>query len=249
MHLPRTRFKQEIRSEFLPPQTKRVKGIFIIASGMPGYPHGQKFVEFLARKGYWVFLPRYRGTWESGGEFLKQSLEKDLLDIVDSLDKGFVDLWSGKKYRIKGLPIYIFGSSFGGPAAVFASLDSRIAKVVVKSGVYDWRAPSPAEPMAKLGKFTREAFGEGYRFPSKNWRKLDGGKFYNPWPRAQEFNGKKILMVHAKDDLVATFGQANKFAQKVGCQTIFLKRGGHLPTSVLTRRTIWRKIAKFITLK
>jgi uncharacterized repeat protein (TIGR03803 family) len=47
--------------------------------GMPSIPRKQPLSEFLAAKGFWVIYPRYRGAWESSGEFLAKSSHEDIL--------------------------------------------------------------------------------------------------------------------------------------------------------------------------
>ncbi|MEK7212119.1 MAG: hypothetical protein AAB686_00385, partial [Patescibacteria group bacterium] len=91
MHTYRTRFKKEIVAEFLPPLGRKPKKnrVIILCGGHPGTPSKPQIVEFWAKKGYWVFNPRYRGSWESSGTFLKYSPEKDILDVIGELPKGF----------------------------------------------------------------------------------------------------------------------------------------------------------------
>src|SRR3989344_3616458 len=100
MTIFRTRFKKDIVCEFLPPARKSSR-VVILCGGMPAYT-GRKdaLMEFFARKGYWVFLPRYRGSWESGGQFLKRSPHEDIIDVINGLSRGFPDLWmwSRKKH-------------------------------------------------------------------------------------------------------------------------------------------------------
>src|SRR6202040_322729 len=93
-------FKKEIVAEFLPPARARTKpqGI-ILCDGMPSIPRKQPLVEDLSRKGYWVFYPRGRGAWESGGQFLERSPHQDILDIVSELPKGIRELAFGKRFR------------------------------------------------------------------------------------------------------------------------------------------------------
>src|SRR5579864_8657883 len=84
----RTRFKKEIVAEFLPPATSsKQHNVIILCDGMPSIPRKQSLVEYLSGKGYWVFYPRWRGAWESGGQFLERSPHEDILDIVDDLPK------------------------------------------------------------------------------------------------------------------------------------------------------------------
>src|ERR1039458_159850 len=75
----RTRFKRDVVTEFLAPTRpgKRQRAI-VLCDGMPSIPRKQPLAEFLSGKGYWVFYPRYRGAWESGGEFLARSPHLDI---------------------------------------------------------------------------------------------------------------------------------------------------------------------------
>lgn len=244
----RTKFKGEIISEFLPPKKPSSK-VVILCSGMPGMPKQRGVMEFFAKKNFWVFLPRYRGSWESGGEFLKNSPHEDILDVMDELSKTFKDLWSGKKYIIKSPKIYIFGSSFGGPAAILASKDRRVVKAVCSCPVIDWKAPSKDEPMDKLGPFIREAFGECYRFSMKNWKKLSSGKFYSPISEISEIDGTKLLLIHTKDDDSVPYKVTLKFAVATGAKLILLNRGGHMGSKIFMNLEIWKKIKKHLKSK
>jgi hypothetical protein len=72
---------RDIVTEFLPPaRTGKRQRAIILCDGMPSIPRKQPLAEFLSAKGYWVFYPRYRGAWESGGEFLARSPHLDILD-------------------------------------------------------------------------------------------------------------------------------------------------------------------------
>src|SRR3989344_8031182 len=98
--IQRTRFKKDIVCEFLLP-ARRTNKVIIFCAGMPGVPKHKEAMGIWARRGYAVFFPRYRGTWESGGEFLKDSPEKDILGIISQLPRGFKDLWSNKVYKVR----------------------------------------------------------------------------------------------------------------------------------------------------
>ena len=254
MYPYRTRFKKEIVAEFLPParyDLKKKQKVVILCDGAPGVPKNRSLVQFFAKKGYWAIYPRYRGTWESDGKFLEFSLEKDLLDVIDQLPKGFKTMGDAhhgkttKTWKIALSTIYVIGGSFGGPAAIFASKDPRVMKVVAISPVVEWRAPSKAEPMPWLEKFFLAGFGNGYRFSHKNWKKLESGKFYNPLPRWREFDGKKILIYHAKDDRSVRWNEVSQFAKLTHATIVLRKRGGHLGKDLLTRPAEFRRIQKF----
>jgi pimeloyl-ACP methyl ester carboxylesterase len=212
---------------------------------MPSVPSSGALIEFFSKKGYWVFCPRYRGTWESGGRFLKYPPDKDVLDIVDGLPRGFKDAYGGKKYQVRHPEIYLIGSSFGGPAAILASQDARVKKVALISPVIDWRADSKIEPLSLLERTTRDAFGEAYRFSDFDWKKLEGGKFYNPATCAWKINGKKLLIVHAKDDKYVLWRPVLKFSKQTGARLMLFKRGGHLSASIIMKPKFYKHIKKF----
>ena len=117
MQIFHTFFKKEIFSDFII-SAKPSHNVAIICSGAPAVPRKKTLMEFLARKGYWAFHIRYRGTWESRGTFLKKSPAQDVLDVIDELPKGFTELWTGKRYKINPKKILLTGSSFGGAAGI-----------------------------------------------------------------------------------------------------------------------------------
>ena len=135
----RTRFKKEIVAEFLPPVHPRKKQrVILLCDGMPSVPRKQALAEFLSQKGYWVFYPRWRGAWESDGQFLERPPHEDLKDVIDELPKGIREIAFGKRFRLAPDEIFVIGGSFGGAAAILASLDPRVKKVVANCPVVNW---------------------------------------------------------------------------------------------------------------
>ena len=245
-YMLRTRFAKDIVTEFLPPSraTRRTR-VIILCDGMPALPHAQAFAEWLSQKGFWVFAPRYRGSWESGGVFLKRSPEEDVLDVISGLSKEFISFWDGKKFKLKPDELFVIGTSFGGPAAILASRDPRVKKIVAVSPVVDWRfQDKTAEPFEVMERFVRNAFGNGYRIDARGYAKLKAGKFYAPMQHENEIDGEKLFIVHAKDDKVVRYQEVVKFAKGRGAKMILLKSGGHLSMRVVVEK-YWKQIAKF----
>lgn len=243
----RTRFAKDIVTEFLPPSGKKRRGdrVVILCGGMPGMPKSRG-LEFFARKGYWAFLPRYRGSWESGGRFLRISPEKDIKDVMDGVYRPFRDAMTGKVYRVRPREIVLIGSSFGGPAALLNSKDKSVSKVIALSPVVDWTDPSREERMDMFWKVVRDAFGEAYRFDKKDWDRLARGEFYNPATELRKIDAKKIFVFHTKDDYAVEFPAVKKFTEKIGAQSFFLARGGHLASKALFKKAVWRRVAAFL---
>jgi alpha-beta hydrolase superfamily lysophospholipase len=245
----RTRFKKEIVAEFLPPAhaSKQQKAI-ILCDGMPSIPRKQSLVEFLSRKGYWVFYPRWRGAWESGGQFLGRSPHEDILDIVSELPKGIQELAFGRRFRCSPGKIFVIGGSFGGAAAILSSLDPRITKVVANCPVVDWAILRKEQRKETSNRsypaYIRAAFGNGYRLSANNWNKLHGGVFYNPAHHLKDLTPSKILMFHAKDDPYIPWKLVDGFARRAGIRLELLSRGGHLKTESVVQE-FWPRIRRF----
>jgi pimeloyl-ACP methyl ester carboxylesterase len=245
----RTRFKREIVAEFLPPAraVKRQQAI-ILCDGMPSIPRKQPLVEYLSRKGYWVFYPRWRGAWESGGQFLARSPHEDILDLVSELPTGFKELAFGRRFRCLPEKIFVIGGSFGGAAAILSSLDPRITKVIANCPVVDWailrKEQKQETSNPSYAAYIRAAFGNGYRLSARNWNKLHSGIFYNPAYHLNELAPSKILMFHAKDDPYIPWKLVDSFARPASIKLYLLARGGHLRTEFVVQK-YWPQIKRF----
>jgi esterase/lipase len=245
----RTRFARDIVTEFLPPARRGgVERVIILCDGMPSIPRKQPLAEFLAAKGYWVFYPRYRGAWESGGEFLRRSPHLDILDVIDGLKREFRELAFGHRFRVRADEIFVIGGSFGGTVGLLCSLDLRVKKVIANCPVVDWsilpREQKKETSNPNYSAYIREAFGEAYRLSDRNWKKLSSGKFFSPIYHASEMTASKILMFHAQDDPLVPYGSVVKFAELVGAELKLFRRGGHLSTDTIVRKH-WLRIKNF----
>lgn len=209
-------------------------------------PAKSAVMEYFSRMGYWAFHPRYRGTWESGGRFLAREPQEDVLDVIAGLSRGFRTAWEGSAFRLSPSSVQVIGSSFGGTAAVMASMDPRIDGAVALSPVIDWTAESKAEPHSYLREVIRDGYGEAYRFSSAHWRRLTGGGFFDPASHLADIDGSKLLLIHADDDDVVPKAPSRRFARRTGCEAVFYAKGGHLSLSAVLRPRIGARIRKFL---
>lgn len=250
MFLYRTKFAKEILTEFTPPTRKLKKQkVIIYCDGMPSNPRKQGLCKLLAKKGYWIFYPRYRGSWESGGSFLEKSPAQDISDIIDGLNKPFKEAAFGKIFSFKPDEIFVIGGSFGGCTALMASLDPRVKKVVANCPVVDWTIQKKTEKAETSNKsyasYLHEAWGNGYRLKPKNWSKLYKGNFFNPMYEVKNMDGKKIMMFHAKDDPYIPYKSVVKFAKKTNSNLKLLARGGHISTDWVIDK-YWKRIREHL---
>lgn len=234
MHAKRTRFAGEIVTEFLQPTEFSTKAI-VLCGGMPGLSSKMGVMQFFAQRGFWVFNPRYRGTWESEGEFLAKSPEEDIRDVIEGITKGFTDVRTGERFAFAPSSVVLIGSSFGGPAALLLSTHPLVKKVIAVAPVVDWTAPSETEPMDWLGNYVKDAFGAAYRFSQERWDALSRGELYQPVNAAVA--KEKVLLLHAQDDDVVDAGAVAKFAAERGIRLRMYRSGGHLGMSEVLR---WR---------
>lgn len=237
-------------AEFLPPARSRAKQrVIVLCDGMPSIPRKQPLVEFLSQKGYWTIYPRYRGAWESDGNFLERSPHEDILDVIGELPKGFRDAAFNRKFKVLPDEVFLIGGSFGGAAAILCSLDHRVKRVIANCPVVDWSILRKSEKEETSSKnyaaYIRQAFGRGYRLSDANWQKLYAGKFYNPVHRSAEVDPSKVMMIHAKDDPHVPWRSVDGFARSTGIKLKLLQRGGHLKTEVVVRR-YWPEIKRFL---
>lgn len=244
MKVIRTRFAKEIVAEVAIPAGKS-RRVIIYCGGMPSLPGERKVLEYFGKKGCWVVDFRYRGSWESEGRFLEESPVKDVEKIIEQLPKGFKDAESEEIYQLTPSALFVVGISFGGPAAILSSIKEKVDKVVAVSSVVDWKIPSRAEPLDWLYSFVKEAFGRGFNLNKKQWNKLAGGKFYNPAYYAEEIEGDKLLLIHARDDETTPYEPVKDFAEKTGAKLVTYKKGGHLSSSKLIKPPIVNRVWRF----
>ncbi|MEN9852703.1 MAG: hypothetical protein RI996_646 [Candidatus Parcubacteria bacterium] len=245
----RTRFCKEIVAEVMLP-TKQTGKVLILLGGMPSMPSKPEIMTFWSSKGYTCILPRYRGTWESGGAFLKQSPHIDILDIVDEItNKKFVGVCDG--YNEKMIPIqvkniFIIGGSFGGTGAVLASQHKKVKKVVALAPVIDWSIDGDAEPFDFFYRFTRYSFGDAYRGTELGWKKIKANKIYAPVRVGDTLPGEKILILHAADDTVVPIDPVYSFLRDSNASFIEYKKGGHLGLDDSRKAKYYKEIAHFL---
>jgi pimeloyl-ACP methyl ester carboxylesterase len=249
----RTRFKRQIVAEFLAAVRRRKRTrVIILCDGMPSIPRKQRLMEFLSEQGFWVVYPRWRGAWESDGQFMATSPHQDIIDVIDELPRGMRETAFGQHFPLTPDEIFVIGGSFGGAASILCSLDARVKKVIANCPVVDWsilqeeqqkETSNPSYPA-----YIREAFGQAYRLTDKNWNKLHSGRFFNPAHHIGELDGSKILMFHAKDDPFIPWTMVRDFAHRVDSELTLLARGGHLSTEQTVRKH-WSRIRAFFDSK
>jgi pimeloyl-ACP methyl ester carboxylesterase len=221
--------------------------VAILCSGAPTMPGKGSVIAFLQKRGFIVVVPRYRGTWESGGTFLKNEPTQDILDVIETLDTPLISAYTG---RIHVVPtrarVVLFASSFGGPAGFALSTHKRVEAVVALSPVCDWRVPSPHEPLEDMSRIIRLAWGHGYRSDTKGWEKLQKGSFYNPETAQLPIDATKCIVLIDREDMVVPYHSLTTYAVPRNVCMREVSGYGHMGLSVLCDPKIWRKVKIFL---
>lgn len=246
----RARIGKDIIAEFVVPSSKKAQQegrVAILCQGAPTMPGKNSVLTFLAEKGFYAILPRYRGTWESAGTFLKEDPTEDIKEVIDALTGPFLSLWEDVEYRLpKKIHVTLFASSFGGPAAFFLSTDKRVSKVVTFSPVCDWSDQAKNKPYDLKYDFLKNVYGEGYRMAKNGWTKLAKGDFYNPMTAIDRIDPTKVLILHAEDDAVVSIASVERYAVVTDANLLVSKDGGHMGLSEMTDPGTWTEVAKFL---
>ena len=214
----------------------------IMCEGLPVVPKRQEAIEFLADQGYLVFYPRYRGTWESDGEFLAQNPAEDINLLLELINLGEItELYNNKTFHFDINKISVIGTSFGGSIALEAAGIENVNKVVALSPVVDFKkfnTQYPEEDLKHIGKFIEKAFSNGYRFNPKNWQRMLDGLVINPSAVMTDQSAKKILIIQCDDDFTVRHVPVAEFAKKFNTSYKQLEHGGHFSFSKINKQ-VW----------
>lgn len=250
-HPLRVKFASEIICEFLPPKNLEAQpnnnNVIILAPGLPSSPGKSSLLSFWSSKNYWVFLPRYRGCWESSGNLFENSPHLDIADIISEVQKPFTSIsLKSETFQIQNPKITLIGCSFGGPAVILNSQNPMISKVIAISPVIDWNNLGPDEPKDEFNQFIDEGFGYAYRGETNKWDKLGKNGFYNPIDQLSKIDGSKILIVQGRLDQVTPLQPILNFSNKTNAQIYLLKNKKHLSLGQSSKFWTYLRIKKFI---
>lgn len=245
--ISRTRFANDIVCEFAKPVRQSKKAIILIP-GLPSLPDKPKLIEYYAERGYWCFLPRLRGTWESGGRFLDASPEEDYKLVINNINKSFVDLNTRKKIKQSFSHVDVVGGSFGGTAAVLLSRLKVVRNAVALAPVVDWSVEGPDELHKDFRQYIDEAFGMAYRGSKARFRQMLNGDFYNPVEQTG-YDSKKLLIIQCRDDKVVPPQPVMQFSKEYGLSLKLHKSGGHLGLSDVIDVRYRRLINQFLNIR
>lgn len=219
----------------------------IICDGLPSVPKQKELLIYLNNNGFDVFYPRYKGTWESGGEFLARSPSDDIADFIKFLKKGSVtELYNNTTFSVKN-SVSIVGSSFGGTVALALADNSDVDKIVAFSPIVNLKSHNNGEEqdLNQLGEFMSRAFGNGYRFKKENWEAMTGGKIFNAPEKISANRSKDILIAYDLSDKEIDHKKIADYCSKNNIRSIVSENAGHLSFSKISQ-SLWTQVFEFL---
>jgi alpha-beta hydrolase superfamily lysophospholipase len=123
-----------------------------------------------------------------------------------------------------------------------------VKKVIVVSPVIDWQILGEDEPFDEFVRYSCLGYGGAYRTKQKSdWQKLVQTDFYNPLAHTKAMMGRKVFILHAKDDTNVPVDPVVPFAEKIGASYYLKPHGGH--DLRLEQLFLWKKIEAFLKKK
>ena len=220
---------------------------------LPGFPSGNDFYDLIAyffEKGYHVFVPRYRGSYQSLGVFLSKNPVDDLIFFVEHLKEGEAkSLWDEKKEHFVVNKLILVGGSFSGAIACGLVAKSPVfSHLILYAPVWDFNEHNSSgdeQDFQKMTDFVKNAYKNCYRFKFKSIvKKL--GKFdeLKPPYYIPKLN-LPVLILHDPNDRVVAFRHTKKYLGLIPRATYLEHYLGHKLTRDLLS-AFWKEIDKFI---
>jgi len=221
---------------------------------LPGFPSGNDFgdlIAFFYEKGYHVFVPRYRGTYQSSGVFLSKNPVDDLIFFLDNLERGQAkNIWDMKKEDFKINKKILISGSFGGPIALaLAAKYRKIDHLILQAPIWDFKTHNSAgneQDLEKVADFVRNSYKNCYRFRFKSLiKKL--GKFdeLNPAYYLPRLRNLPILVMHDPNDKDVSLMHTKEKMALLQRGTYLEHYLGHKLSRDVTS-AFWKEIDKFI---
>ena len=202
---------------------------------LPGFPSSNvmdKIIYFLYEKGFNVFAPRYKGTFQSKGKFLELNPIKDLIKFIIQLEKEkAISLWDMKPFYFKSKRFFVFGSSFGGSVACALTANSKkISKAVLFSPVWDYKKHNvfyKEQDLNQLTIFVRRAFQNLYRYDFNSIvKKIGGFKEFSPTYYIKNIK-VPVLVFHNINDKSISIKHVRKISKDIKNLEVVETKAGH----------------------
>ena len=202
---------------------------------LPGFPSSNvmdEIIYFLHEKGFNVFVPRYRGSYQSKGQFLRKNPIIDLINFIDQLKKGkAISLWDDSRISFETNQIFVFGGSFGGSMALALTASSKeISKVVSVSPIWDFKKhnkQSNEQNLDKMTNFVKRAYKNLYRYQFNSLiQAMSKFKEFTPEYYSNKLN-IPVLVFHDPEDKTVSINHSRDMKTAIKNMQIVESNTGH----------------------
>ncbi len=142
----------------------------IYASGLPQYvTKHHPIVKLCQNFKVNLFVPRYKGSWESDGDFTIAGSIYSIKETIKMVRGGkTIELYNDSKITWDGQKIFLMGSSFGGIPAIFNK--EEVYKTILVNPLINFSLHRELStvPFEKNLDFLLKAFKNVYRFEKSN---------------------------------------------------------------------------------
>ncbi len=229
----------------------RIADAVIILPAFPGRNDYNELIDIFFSRGYHVFVPRYRGSYQSTGSFLAKNPVDDLILFAKNLDKGWAkSLWDMNKQEFKiNKKILVTGSFGGAIACALAAKQPGFSHLILAAPIWDFskhNEKGDEQDLKHISDFVKRAYKNCYRI-----------KFEDLQQRMVKFSELKpefylsalvnfpILVLHDPNDKTVSFNHTQEIIPKFNKLTYIEHYLGHGISDHLIN-AFWPEIDKFI---
>ncbi len=232
----------------------------ILAHGLPSSPSKPLDQEFsgLLKKGFMIFIPQYRGTFDSYGKSTIENCVDTILDTISFVKRGHAtELFSMKNVAWKASEIILIGGSFGASIVLVAGAKSKdVDKIIAIAAPTDYRdagkRPQYSEEkisddrriMKRVQPFT-------WRLSDSTWRKFENGELdINAVDYSRQLSRKRVLLIHGMSDMDVNFRRSGDLYRMINnghkARLMLIKNEGHMNLKALGRPMVSLQVSKWI---
>ncbi len=190
----------------------------LFLEGFPSSGSHNEMIKFLYDQGYNIFVPHYRGTYQSKGKFLSKNIVKDFVEFVREMKKEeATNLWDMSKVNFKIKDLIIIGGSFSGAVCCGLASEIEFNKMILFAPVLDFRRlneKGDEENPNQLMPFVKRAYRNLIRFNFKDLSKKIS-KYEETLPEHYESRlNLPTLILHDPNDKTVSIRLSKKLADK-----------------------------------
>lgn len=230
---------------------ERLSDAMIILPGFPGRNFYDELMKLFYEQGYHVFVPRYRGSFQSKGVFLSKNPVDDVIFFMEHLVRGKVrNLWDMKQQSFRVNKMLLLGSSFGGAIACgVAAKHAVFSHLILAAPGWDFakmNEQGDEQDLKKLAIFVKRAYKNCYRYTFEDLAKrLSRFQELKPEYYVPRLQKLPILVLHDPNDKIVAFRHTKEMLARLPRATLIEHYFGHGQAEV-PLRTYRKEVDKFV---